>query len=317
MGLLTKRRIASLAHSDNDFLTSDIPREHMFARLWIRISGNLVVTAAVTLQENGILNLLKNIQIKAEGALVPKNMSGVLAYLRSKYEGRVAPTLSQPATAAGTNAFNASIPIDFILPSDYGRNDRYSTLFDSDIYKTLQIILSSGNVDDVISAGTATLSSVTYAVHTDEITGIANRFTDMNQESQQDKNFSSASTALEHDMPLGNLFRSFAIRAVNNGSQSDTLLNSIQVRMNGNIILADLTWDELLDINKQEYHVESMETGFAILNLDVRRLFAEMVPSKNASSLKLIYNVDAPTSSTGVIEVLPSEIILNPKNVAS
>lgn len=244
-------------------------------------------------------------------------MSGVLAYLRSKYEGRVAPTLSQPATADGTNAFNASIPIDFILPSDYGRNDRYSTLFDSDIYKTLQIILSSGNVDDVISAGTATLSSVTYAVHTDEITGIANRFTDMNQESQQDKNFSSASTALEHDMPLGNLFRSFAIRAVNNGSQSDTLLNSIQVRMNGNIILADLTWDELLDINKQEYHVESMETGFAILNLDVRRLFAEMVPSKNASSLKLIYNVDAPTSSTGVIEVLPSEIILNPKNVAS
>jgi len=59
-----------------------------------------------------------------------------------------------------------------------------------------------------------------------------------------------------------------------------------------------------------------METGFAILNLDSRRLFAELEETKHVSTFKLVYDVDAPTTS-GVIEVLPSEIILNPKNAVA
>lgn len=317
MGLKILRAIKSLAHSDSDILSADIPREHMFATIWIRIAGTLTVTADATATENNILNLIRNIQIKAEGSITPKNMNGVLAYLIAKYEGKTAPIFSPPSgyTAAGSPyAFNASIPISFILPPSYGRNDRYATLFDSDPLKTLQILLTTGTISDVISAGTATLTSVTYTIHSSEISGIVNRATDLNQESQQDKSFSSLSTALEHDMPLGNLYRRFAIRVLDNGTQSDTLLNSIKIQANGTNILADITWGELLDLNKQQYETETMTTGFAILDLDERKLFAEMLPSRNLSSLKLVYNVDAPASSTGLIEVVPSEVILNPKN---
>jgi hypothetical protein len=314
MGLSIKRKISTLTHSDNDILSVDIPREHMFSTIWIRIAGTLSVTADATARENHILNLIKNIQIKAEGAIVPKSIGGVNAFLIAKYENRVEPSLSAPSgyTAAGSPyTFSASVPISFILPPDYGRNDRYATLFDSDPLKTLQLLITTGDVDDIISAGTATVAA-TYAIHTKEITGIQNRLTDLNQESEQAKSFSAASSNLEHDMPLGNLYRRFAIRVLNNGTQSDTLLNSIKLKANGTNILADITWDELLDLNKQEYHIETMTTGFAILDLDDRKLFAEMVPSQNLSSLKLVYDVDAPTSSTGLIEVVPSEVVLNP-----
>ena len=70
-------------------------------------------------------------------------------------------------------------------------------------------------------------------------------------------------------------------------------------------------------MNKQKYHIETMTTGFAILDLDDRSLFAEMIPSKDLSSLKLVYDVDAPTSNNGLIEVVPSEILLNPKAQAA
>jgi hypothetical protein len=319
MGLALKRKLTTLTHSDNDILSADIPREHMFSTIWIRIAGTLTVTVDATARENHILNLIKNIQIKAEGAIVPKNMNGVNAFLISKYESRVQPNMSAPSgyTAAGSPyTFNASIPISFILPPDYGRNDRYATLFDSDPLKTLQILITTGDVDDIISAGTATVAA-TYAIHANEISGIQNRLTDLNQESQQDKSFAGASSALEHDLPLGNLYRRFAIRVLNNGAQSDTLLNSIKLRANGTNILADVTWDELLDMNKQKYHIETMTTGFAILDLDDRSLFAEMIPSKDLSSLKLVYDVDAPTSNNGLIEVVPSEILLNPKAQAA
>jgi hypothetical protein len=285
----------------------------MYSTIWIRLSGTLTVTAAITLIENNILNLIKNIQIKAEGAITPKNMNGVLAYLIGKYEYHVAPTLSAPGTADGAQTFNVSIPISFILPTDYGKTNRYATLFDSDPLKTLQLLITTGDTADIFSAGTATMSA-TYSIHSSEISGIRNRVTDLNQENQHDKSFSSASTALEHDLPLGNLYRRFAFRALNNGSQSDAVLNSIKVQANGTNILADITWAELLDINKQAYQQESMTTGFAILNLDDRHLFAEMIPSKNLSSLKLVYNVDAPSSNNGLIEVVPCEILLNPKN---
>ena len=319
MGLALKRKLTTLTHSDNDILSADIPREHMFSTIWIRIAGTLTVTVDATARENHILNLIKNIQIKAEGAIVPKNMNGVNAFLISKYESRVQPNMSAPSgyTAAGSPyTFNASIPISFILPPDYGRNDRYATLFDSDPLKTLQILITTGDVDDIISAGTATVAA-TYAIHANEISGIQNRLTDLNQESQQDKSFAGASSALEHDLPLGNLYRRFAIRVLNNGAQSDTLLNSIKLRANGTNILADVTWDELLDMNKQKYHIETLTTGFAILDLDDRSLFAEMIPSRDLSSLKLVYDVDAPTSNNGLIEVVPSEILLNPKAQAA
>jgi hypothetical protein len=316
MGLRILRDIKTITHVDNDILSADIPREHMFSTIWIRIAGTLTVTAAVTLQENSILNLLKKIQIKAEGAITPKNMNGVLAYLIGKYEYNVAPTLSAPGTADGAQTFNASIPISFILPPAYGRQNRYATLFNSDPLKSLQIILNTGDVDDVISAGTATIAA-TYSVHSSELSGIKNRMVDLSQENQQDKSFSSASTALEHDFPLGNLYRRLAFRVLNNGTQSDTLLNRIKVQANGTNILADIAWNQLLDINKQKYQMETMTTGFAILDFDDRNLFAELIPSRNLSSLKLVYDVDAPTSNVGLIEVVPSELLLNPANQAN
>jgi hypothetical protein len=319
MGLAIKRTITTLTHSDNDILSADIPREHMYSQLMVRIAGTLTVTADATARENHILNLIKNIQIKGQGAIVPKSLGGVNAYLISKYENRIAPNMSAPSgyTAAGSPyTFNVSVPISFILPPSYGRAHRHSTMFDSDPLKTLQILITTGDVDDIISAGTATVAA-TYSIHTREITGIVERLVSLNQESEQSKGFASASTNLEHDMPLGNLYRRFAIRVLDNGVQSDTLLNSIKLKANGTNILADITWDQLLDINKEDYHIETMTTGFAILDLDDRKLFAEMVPSQNLSSLKLVYDVDAPASNNGLIEVVPSEIILNEAELAA
>lgn len=314
MGLPIYRQIASLNHSDNTLLSADIPREHLYATLWLRIAGDLVVTAGATLRENGILNLIKRIQIKAEGAVTVKNMNGALAFLTAKYESGVQPQLSQPAVGVATNPFSACIPISFILPPSYGRKNRYSSMLDSDLFKTLQLLINTGGVADVISAGTATLDNLTYTTHSMEISGIQNRITDMNIESQQDKNFTSASTNLEQDLPLGHFYRRFALRASDNGAQSDTMINSVKLKANGTNILVDLTWDQLLAMNKERFQQETMTTGFAILDLDIRTLGAEMLQSKNLSSLKLVYDVDV--SADGLIEVLPSELILNPKSQA-
>ena len=314
MGLALKRQVARLTHSDNALLSSDIPKEHLYATLFLRVSGILTVTAAITLRENNILNLIKNIQIKMEGAVTLKNFSGVNAFLAAKYEDMTQPVLSAPATADGANAFNAVIPISFALPPSYSQQNRFSTLMDSSLFKSLQILITTGDADDIFSAGTATLSSVVYEIQSSELTGITNRIVDSNFESQQDKNFTSASTNLEHEMPVdGSLYRRFGIRVNDNGAQSDAMLNRIKLKANGTNILVDLAWDELLDINKRVYRQESLSTGYAILNLDERFLGAEMINTKKLSSLTLVYDVDA--STAGIIEVVPSTLVMHPSKI--
>lgn len=318
MGLLIKRAVKTIVHSDNDILSADIPREHLFVMLWLQITGTLTVAVDATAKENNILNLIKNIQIKAEGSITPKSLSAVNAYLISKYENRVAPTFNPPSgyTAAGSPyTFNASIPVAFILPSSYGRNDRYSTLFDSQALQTLQILLTTGDVDDVISAGTATLTNVSYTVHTSELSGIRSRRVDLNQESQQDANFSAASSSLVQNIPVGNLYRRFAFRVLDNEVQSESLVYSIKLKVNGTNILTDVSWAQLKDINKEQYHIETLTNGFAIIDLDERKLFAEMLDTRGISSLKIEYGVNAPAGANGRIEVVPSEILINPANL--
>lgn len=311
MGEIVMREISSLTHTDNDTLSADIPREHVYFDLVIRLVGELNVTVGATLAENGILNLLKNIQLKANGTLTPKDLNGVLAYLRAKYEGQVSPTLNQPAVGVAVNKFDCSVPIRFILPPSYA-GDRFDTAFNSNPFKTLQIILTTGDVNDVISAGTATLQNFTYAIHTQEVEQLTNTLLHLNIENQNDVAFSAAKTALEQELPRGDnlLYRSLAIRSLDNGVQSDTLINSIQLRSNGTKIHVDIKWDELLDRNKEQYHLEAVNVGFAILDLDPRHNFAELIPMINKSNFKLVYNVNAPAAATGLIEVLPSVIVL-------
>ena len=312
MGEIVQREIASLTHKDNDLLTADVPREHVYLDLVLRIVGELNVTVAATLTEWSILNLIKNIQLKGNGTLTPKDMNGIFAYLRSKYEGQVAPTFNAPAVGVAVNKFDFSVPIRFILPPSYG-GDRFDSAFDSDPFKTLQLILSTGDVDDVISAGTATLQNLTYSVHTLEIENLTNKLLHLNIENQSDKAFTAANTALDHELPRGDnlLYRSLAIRVLDNGVMSDTVLNSVQLRSNGTKVHVDIKWDELLDRNKEQYHLETIATGFGIIDLDPRHNFAELIPMINKSNFKLIYNVNAPGGANGLIQVLPSIIVIN------
>jgi hypothetical protein len=311
MGNLIKRVIKSLTHSDNDILTWDVYREHVYMGLTLKLEGEINVSSTITLIENGILNLVKNIQLKADGTLTPIDMNGTLAYLRAKYEGQVSPSLSQPGTGTGVQAFSCSIPIKFILPPSYG-DMRYGTAFNSAPFKTLTLAIKTGAASDVFSAGAGTLQNFTYKLHTQELKGLEAISLNMNMQNQQDRNFSSASTTLEQELPEGELlaYRSIALRVLNNGVQSDALLNSLSLR-SGTEIFVDIPFKELIDNNKEDYHLEALTTGFAILDLDTRHQFADMVRMQGRSNLKFVFDVNAPTSSTGLIEILPSTLILN------
>ncbi len=303
-----RRKPSSLTHIDNTILTLELPKEHLYHTLHLRLVGELNVTVAATLAENGILNLIKNANVKIDGSITPKSANGVLLYYGATYENQQAPRLSQPAVGVAVNAFSCDIPIRFILPRK--TIQPYSTLLNSDPFKTFQLHLTTGAVGDVISAGTATLQNFTYEIWSEEIKPRQASRLDLNQESQIDIAFTAANANLQQEYPRGNLYKRWLIRALSNSLQSDTVINKVKLLLNGTEVVQELDWDELLDQNQSYYHI-APQTGIAILEVDERGAFEELIPSANLSTIKLVFDVDAPTASIGLIETLPLEIILN------
>lgn len=305
-----RRKIASVTHVDNTILSVELPKEHLYHTLHVRIQGSMVVSGALTLKENGIINLLKNINLKIDGRLSPKNASAVLFHFGAMYENQQRPRFQDTLTTVATHTFYCDVPIRFKLPNKVAQP--YGFLLNSDPFKTFQLFLTTGSTADVFSAGTATLSGLTYEIWSEEIVPNKIPVLDLNQENQQDVTWTAANSKLQYELPLGNLYKRLLFRVEDNGVQSDTKVTKVRVLVNGTEILHEMTWAELLDFNQNYYHI-TPATGIAILEFDERGGFSEVIPSGNLSTFKLEFEVIAATA--GKINILPMELVINPANL--
>jgi hypothetical protein len=166
-------------------LTKRLPVKSTIGAIHLYLTGDLVVTVAATLREDGILRLLKRIEVsvggrrlKAIGDGAAFSGGGVVLHHSNRVLYNEEPYLNQPAVGVATNPFSAMLTIPMEMPpalaSQYpsrtvrmaGKADKFVTLnarkltMLSPTGKDVEIDIDWGAVSDVISAGTATLANV-------------------------------------------------------------------------------------------------------------------------------------------------------------
>jgi len=137
---------------------TEVPKTYLTKDIHVRLTGDLVVTVAVTLKSEAPLGLIAKIELAGDGNETIWALSGRDAYrLAHIFHGQSA-ELVAPAVGVGTNPFSAS----FILSAEAVNMavpvDSYLDLRE---FEKTELRVTWGAVTTVIATGTATISATT------------------------------------------------------------------------------------------------------------------------------------------------------------
>ena len=248
-----KRTVGNINYVANQKKTFDLPTDNFINKLYLSLTGS-VNTGATTpaVRPGNPMSLIKNIEVIAEGSGVIKHYSAEDLYLTDIYLYGTRPEIqTTPAAANTTNQpFEASFSIDFDARD-------YETLLPAFQLGTLTLAITWGNDTDLgthTSINEATVAITTHEIVDGESEGIFKEQTII----------TNIPSAMTHriDLPRGNLYEGLFIHATeNNGVSSDSLIENIEIKMNGTEQIRDFSWKEIRKENKIDFGLETLPAG--------------------------------------------------------
>lgn len=280
---------------------------HTLGRIVVRVTGELGVTVAATLREDGVLNVLQRVDMK-KGSTTFKSIGdnsrfGAAAKIRNffnQFEYGNLPVLNQPGVGVATNLFDFTftIPMEAVpmLAKNYSEESRsLSMLSPSDADIVLDFFW--GVVADVISAGTATLDNVEA-----EIIGVMFPEFDgammpllMHETTQQVQLQAGANSADIQNLNRVGTVPYIFLLGVDNELRDDDNFNRVDFLMNVNTSLVETSWQAL---KAQAQEISGLQgTGFIPTGVNLV-VFDDELNGRGALELDDTLNIRGLTLST-------------------
>ncbi len=261
-------KLGSISYtSDSQSPAFKVAVKDTISRIFLRLTGNVVVTGALTLTEDSILRLLQKIRVQIGGKDVKSYglnnaiaAAGKRLYYANQYYYGVLPTLNEPAVGVATNPFDVMLTIPFALPprlqenqptaildantgqiagagakETFSLNGRMASCL-SPQDNEIEIVVDWGTHTDLYSAGTATgLTNCELEVIA-ELVPALNGIQMPYLWHQIDKNAelsAAASSEQETDLDKKGVCPWIDLLCFDNSLRADDVFNNLQVMVNG------------------------------------------------------------------------------------
>lgn len=318
---IRERAVGTLVFADSSVLKLELPRQNVIRRIGINFEGTLTVAGGTTdgtLVEDGILNLLRRIELKANGSDTLKSVNAKTLFFKAQFEDGSSDVLVQPAVTVGANTFRVQLYLDMLLKNTVRDtvallDARRLTGFD------LFITTGDGSNGDIVSGGDrAEVTTGTIQVTLEEIVGVVGEF-HANVETlfELDLTGQAASTKRIIKLTRGDLYKTLAILVRDNAVRDNAFVINVKLIVDGTNVLVDLPWNDLQNRNVQFYGVERVSgaspvTGFAIIEFDREHELISLIDTLNVADFDLEFEHGSPTS-TADITVLAQTLRINPE----
>ena len=298
--------IAVVANSTQHFNAKLKPQ--LIRHLCLELSGTLEITRSTgTLTQDSPLGLVKAIRFQSTDGKLLKAINPKNSHFLNKVEIGTPPHISAPATGVAAGVpFSAQIILPFEV---WTAIEPLSTILNSNNYADFDLFVDFGAVTDIISNSSA-LSAKIEIISVEEDSPIENRFTRFleNIDTEQMRTVPGAGI-LEFLLPEDTEIKTLAIRAIDNGVRSSTLITNVKVDANnGNAIFRDLPFIALQNSNKLDFGYETQDAGFAVVEFDPDGDLKELFDTKVNKTPKLKVTCIAPTG-VSEIHILQRQIV--------
>lgn len=310
-----QRDIGQIPYAANQTRTLELPRNFAYRKLELHFDCNLtfVETTAGTIKDSYPAQLIQNIQIRANGRDVIKNIDMATLHRLNQIRHGTRPAISGKANtgAVATTDYSVTAIIDFemwraVKPID--------TLLNSAQLATLDLIVTFGDAEAGVGGafvGSVTVHSGTLYVSAVESVGVAPDTPFLvNKEFSIEKTITASSDNEQVNLPVSNLYRSFLIKTESDLVNVNTILNNIQLK-SGTEVFINKRAADLQDSNKSEYGIETWPAGHYLIEMVKDGRLTESLDTSQLSSLEFVFDTTK-VGTTDKITIYPVELIQPP-----
>jgi len=266
--------------------------------------------ASASFKAEHLLNLINGIQIVANGdetiKSVPANKFHIGAILASGNKG-----LQDIKTTDGTKDSYVWFTIYFAIPNTYRPAD---TIFNTAVYSTLDMLVNWGASSNVGTGVTVNSAQLEVFSHS-----LTNYTRDVNEkikhykETYLKKVVDSTSNQFQIDLPVKQLYKSFAIVSTLDGVRTNEIINKITLK-SGTSVIMQLDAEAIRSFNYLAYNVKAEDDlkGIHILDFISRGKLSDILDTMSKfNSLELVLDV---TQQSGLNELHIYSDIIDIKN---
>lgn len=270
-----KRFVGKQTFSDNSRLVFDLPRDFDYESIVVNITGTTTLTTlATSVRAEAPLQLLKFINLKANGTDLLDGMTGIMAHRAGIFRrGQLGPVTPQSDATAAARNFAATLildrsVIDGIRPKDGAFPTRGLSTFQLELLiDTALACFAGGSPVGTITAGTASV----VVVQSQEQAGGDGKLTlprVVTKRTQASYPFPASNANAQIRLNTGNLTRGLILRgygATTIGEPSDAVINNVKIQQ-GNSVLLDVPYPILRAMNMADYELTTLPTGICIVD---------------------------------------------------
>ena len=309
--VMRQRKLDRIVYTANSIQTLDIPREHWDKKILLQLVGQCDTgTATPTKSPYNPFEIIKRIEVIANGSQTIKSYSGKMLYLQNIMEHGCVPAKTEtPASASQSDqSFGGALMLYLDKDKDY-----IETLLPTHVLSSLQLKITWGTATDIqtdTSEGLSIDNLYIYPLVTEELNrGQSTSKIGVLKETELVKVL-EASGWVEVDLPVGNVYNQIALLARNNSSASNSIISEYEIIKDGLEVLRSARFDQSRSEDLIDYALESTNqpTGYTVVDFDLGG--SAPINTKGWSSLKLRLNVSTAPTSTADVTILSEELIL-------
>lgn len=338
---LHERDLGSLNFTAGQTSTLELPRNYSLDKLKFRLATTLFriagASAGAPMDLESVAQLVDKIEIRKNGREVLKAIdfetlcrlcelrygtpmtnrriiSGSGAAVTTEWDGFAAVT-----TGANAIEFELLAWLDFGMPNSIRRNDSLLDTTWRGGITTLDLVVTWGQLDDVmtsaynpVSAGVGADVTPVLQVSTDEYIdpdAVPGEYIEFREYGIR-KVVTADNPKFQHRFNIGNRFRSFIIKTHSDDVQRNDILNNVQIK-SGSDIYKNRDATQLRQENKTELHLETMPTGYYLLEFCKDGHLSRAVNTIGMSDLTCEMDVSL-QGTTCIIEIFPAELVRVP-----
>jgi len=299
MARIYKRSLGVIPFTANGIARLDLPRNHVFKGMLLRLTGAMTVAGGAT---NGTLAseqpqcLVKLARVIRNGSEVLQALDGgtLFALARINSDGDPQRVPLTTAAVGAAQAFSVDIPIDF---ASWRMATPGMSLLRAVGTSSLVLEIAWGNADpDLVFGGDRTESidaGCQIEVFSEELMDLTGDFGDKILY-PTDKLVTASATEFLVDLPIGQLYRRIVFKTTHqNGSALvDTLINRIRIISDGFFYHCDrMAWAALQGQNKRHYSLVNTSPGYAVVDFAEDGNPAGMIDTRGASTFQALLDV--------------------------
>lgn len=334
-----RRRLGIKNFDSGQQSTLELPRNYALRHLDLLLEATATLAggaAAGGPRDSCPAGLIQRIEIVRDGSETIKAIDFETLHRLTQRRYRTRPVIDSLPAGFGAIAdepLKAHARLNFAMWPGHVRP--IDTMLDASRTATLHMIITWGTAADLMIStydGTVAVASVTLKTSTCEMRAIPPDWTFSDfKEHVLSKTVIAADTEFQFpNLANGNWYRGFTIRAERNDLPSDSIINEITLK-SGSKVFTKLKADQMqmtdrLDSSNElpvandtvnRKYLEGVQTGYYYIDLCPDGRLNEALPTRNLSSLELVFDVNNPGANTDKLYVYPEELVMAPVKAKS